>query len=169
MSTHGGDYLRIEGYRRAAIALSDALKEEDRAEEALAYPFVYCWRHTVELQIKMLIEDSAALHGDPLPEALHRTHSITALWTIAERYVKRSFPTDPSADTTVPARILGQLAQIDPDGVVLRYARTAAGRPTLPKDVWVELEPFHTAMLNLSAYFDGAIEGTSALAECQPY
>lgn len=168
-SAQGGDYLRIRGYRQAAMALSEILKKGDRVDEALAYPFVYCWRHHVELQIKKFIEDSVALHGDPLPEDVHKTHSIGALWNIAEEYIKKSFPNDSSADTTVPGKIIGQLAQIDPDGMVLRYARTASGQPTLKKAVWVELEPFHTAMLNLSAYFNGAIEGTSALSDCQPY
>lgn len=168
-SAQGGDYLRIRGYRRAAMALSEILKKGDRVDEALAYPFVYCWRHHVELQIKKFIEDSVALHGDLLPEDVHKTHSIGALWNFAEKYIKKSFPKDSSADTTVPGKIIGQLAQIDPDGMVLRYARTASGQPTLKKAVWVELEPFHTAMLNLSAYFNGTIEGTSALSDCQPY
>lgn len=168
-SAQGGDYLRIRGYRQAAMAISEILKEGYRTDEALAYPFVYCWRHHIELQIKKLIEDSVALHGDPLPEVVHNTHSIGALWEIAKKYIEKSFPRDSSADTKIPARIIGQLAQIDPDGMVLRYARTASGQPTLRKAVWVELEPFHTAMLNLSAYFNGAIEGTNALSDSQPY
>lgn len=84
-------------------------------------------------------------------------------------YIAKSFPDDPSADPRVPARIITQLAQIDPDGLTLRYARTSAGAPTLSNPIWVELQPFHTAMRNLSAYVEGAIDGTSWLAENLPY
>lgn len=168
-STRSGEYERAEGFRLAAETLADALDRGGPGVEPLVYPFVYCWRHHIELQVKTVIVDSAELYGDHLPSWLNSTHSIAKLWNVAADYIAKSFPDDSSADPRTPKRIITQLAQIDPDGLTLRYARNRAGAPTLRNPIWLELRPFHTAMRNLSAYFDGVIAATDCLAENLPY
>jgi len=168
-SAYGGDYRRAEGFRKAAMVLADRLSHGQRDDEVLVYPFVYCWRHHLELLLKQLITDSAALYGDSLPADLNSTHSIGALWTRAKPYIQKTFPDDPTSDTKIPDRIVGQLAQIDPHGMTLRYARTPSGKPTGGKTpIWVEIERFSTALLNFSMYLEGAIMGTSYYADAQP-
>lgn len=94
--------------------------------------------------------------------------TLASLWASAKPYIRETFPTDPTADTAIPDRIIGQLAAIDPDGMTLRYARTSTGKPTGTKPIWVEIEKFSTSLLNLSMYLEGAIEGTYYFADAKP-
>lgn len=167
-SDRGGDYKRIEGYRLGAIELARAIKDGGRNEEPLVFPFIHCWRHHLELQLKILVTDSANLYADALPDDLTGTHSLAKIWGYAKPYILRTFSNDSSADTRVPDRIIAQFSQIDPDGVAPRYARTVTGRPSVRRELWIEIEPFHTSMLNLSSYLTGAIEGTAWLHDAQP-
>lgn len=66
-SAYGGDYRRAEGYRKAAMVLADKLSHGQRDDEVLVYPFVYCWRHHLELLLKQLITDSARCMATPCP------------------------------------------------------------------------------------------------------
>ena len=168
-STFSADYRRADGFRDAAIVLAEKLRQKDSEMDALVFPFVYCWRHHIELHLKMLIKDSAEAYGQPLPKNFSSTHSLTSLWGVARDYIGRTFPNDPTAAAEVPNKIISQLAAIDPDGIALRYARTSTGNLTTASPAWIEVKPFHSAMLNLSSYLEGAIEGTSELASARDY
>lgn len=163
-----GEYRRVEGYKLSACLLAERLQEGGHGDESLLYPFALCWRHHLELQMKMLISDSAAAYGEREPNDLSRTHSLGALWGWAKPYILRTFPDDDSANTTVPDRIIGQLVDIDPDGAAFRYAKRVNGTSTVPRPISIDIGPFHQALLGLSSYFNGAIEGTSWLADQQP-
>lgn len=167
-SSPSGDFRRADGYRRAALVLADELSHGLRDEETLVYPFVYCWRHHLELMLKMLIKDSAELYGRPLPENLSKTHSLASLWASVKPYIRESFPDDPTADTTIPDRVVGQFANIDPHGMTLRYAHTPEGKPTGATPRRVEIMQFSQALLNFSKYIEGAIEGTYYLTDARP-
>ena len=168
-SVFSADYRRADGFRDAAVVLAEKLRQEGSEMDALVFPFVYCWRHHIELYLKILIKDSAEAYGQPLPRNFSATHSLASLWGVARDYIGRTFPNDPTANAEVPNRIIGQLAAIDPDGIALRYARTSTGKLTTASPAWIEIEPFHSAMLNLSSYLEGAIEGTSELASARDH
>lgn len=64
----------ITGYARAAELIADQVISNERDQNTLIYPFVMCWRHYIELQLKTLI-GLASLYLDE-PHMPMRSHSI---------------------------------------------------------------------------------------------
>ena len=62
------DYAYAEGYSRAARLLADYVIREKWDTDFLVYPIAFLYRHSIELQLKRLIPDSAFLADVALSE-----------------------------------------------------------------------------------------------------
>ena len=158
------DLLHISGYRLAAKKLATEIQAGPRENESLIYPFAHCWRHHIELQMKTFLHIAAPMVGEPLPGNINQTHSLGRLWALVRLCIPRIFPDDPSADTRIPDRLIGQLVDLDADGATFRYAHTASGDATIKKPTSLAVQKFDASLENLSAYFTGAIEGAAYLS-----
>lgn len=68
----------VGGYWKAADVILEHVAETGRDQDKLIYPYLMCWRHYVELQLKNLI----LLAGKYLRESIQlpRTHRLDILW-----------------------------------------------------------------------------------------
>lgn len=114
---------RIMGYRRAAEILATAMLADSRNIrdlDTVIFPFVACWRHYVELQLKSLITQCQELLG--LPITRRGGHNIEQLWSELRSLLVQAYPGEEKRDLSIVGRLLKQFAQMDPDNQDFRYA-----------------------------------------------
>jgi hypothetical protein len=117
------------GYVEAAKRLAASFKSQP-IDDTILMPFMYLWRHAVELSLKQQIKLAARLRRangeqdevlDPerLRGWLNRTHSMRALATeLAGHFAQLDLPEMPK-DTS---RALSWLIEADPNGQTFRYS-----------------------------------------------
>ncbi|WP_282777453.1 hypothetical protein [Nocardia sp. CC201C] len=161
-----GLYGRIYGFRRAAEILHEKLmaNRSVRDLDTVVFPYATCWRHHIELQLKSLLAQLRALSDLP-PEARHH-HKIDQLWADTKKLALEHFP-DEKTDIAKVSKVIGQLAQFDPDGQEFRYSHRRDGSETLPGIGRINLETFHEAMLGVANYLDATDTAVSETLSMQ--
>jgi hypothetical protein len=118
-----------EGYRRAASLIVDAILEGRHLghPDTLLYPVVFLYRHSLELQLKLLV--AAGMYhqdGEIDFKRLHTTHRLDHLWERGKRLLLEIRPD--AADDASPIAHLDPLVQelhdIDLGGQAFRYSLT---------------------------------------------
>ncbi|MBF6060467.1 hypothetical protein IU500_06700 [Nocardia terpenica] len=155
---------RIMGYRRAAELLYEAMvtSHSIRDLDTVVFPHVACWRHFVELQLKVLVGKLRALSA--LPAEARKHHKIDQLWNEVRNLILEHHPGERD-DLENVTRVILQLAQMDPDGQEFRYATRTDGTPALPATDRINLTAFHNAMVGVANYLDAADTGYGELLD----
>lgn len=122
-----------EGYRRAASLIVDAVLQGRllRHPDTLVCPVVFLYRHSLELQLKLLV--AAGMYhqeGEVDFTWLHRTHRLDHLWERGKRLLLEIRPE--AADDASPIAHLDPLVQelhdVDLGGQAFRYSLTKDAR-----------------------------------------
>lgn len=146
----------VSGYRKAAGVLVTHIAETGHSQDTLAYPFLLCWRHYVELQLKAIGILLQRLMGRPVE--IQKTHKIKLLWERTQQLLKQAGfgdldPADAQAQASVD-RVLRQLDELDPSSEHFRYPVTNNGGGTLPGLDRLHLRRFHEAMTGAANFLD---------------
>lgn len=150
-----GLYGRIQGFRRAAEILYNTMRADQsvRDLDTVVFPYLTCWRHHIELQLKSILAQLRVMCDMPAKAAHH--HKIDQLWVETQKIIATEFP-DEKDDLVNVGRLIRQLSKIDPDGQEFRYAYRRDGSDTLPDVDRINLLEFHEAMLGVAQYLDAA-------------
>ena len=151
----GSDRLRASGFQRAAEVIFEEIAA-GRDQDLLVYPFAFCWRHHLELELKSLIRAAAHLLGEPLSDATKdelKGHRLGPLWALCRPLLERIDPRAAADYGTVGGQ-LSELHQIDPAGDAFRYAITNAGKPWLAsvKAGQIAVDRFHRVCEGLATF-----------------
>lgn len=157
----GNAYGRAEGYRRAANVLLEHLMGRAIDVDFLVYPFAHCWRHHIELQLKLLLPELRRLQEEDPPEDNDFGHRLSMLWDRVRKLLRAAFPADSAAEIKVVTRVIGQLHQLDPNGESFRYFKTSNGRLALKGHNVVDLATFHDSLAGVSSFLDAALMQTT--------
>ena len=147
----------IGGYWKAASLIVAHIGATGRDQDYLVYPFLMCWRHHVELQLKNLIIQCQRCKR--VEVEFPRTHKIEALWSRTRKLLDEVYPDDDRARLDDVERVLTQLQGFDPTSEHFRYPVTAQGRPTLEALPRVHMRLFHEAMEGVAHYLDATDTG----------
>lgn len=149
-----GDQGRIVGFRRAAEILAESILTgvDYRDMDTVAYPYLACWRHYVELQLKHLIAQCQTFLGKPVQR--RGGHKIDQLWSELVPLLAAARPDEEASDRRVVGRLIEQLSALDPDNQEFRYARRRDGTPTLADVPHLDIANFHQAMLGAANYLE---------------
>jgi hypothetical protein len=147
-------YGYILGYRRAADVLVSHIANTGSYQDTVVYPYVMCWRHYVELELKTLIVlFQRFLRKDV---EIKRTHRIDLLWSELRRLFEESGLVKADAALAEVDEVLRQLHQLDPTSEHFRYPVVASGGTgTLPGLRTLNLRRFHEAMETAANCLDG--------------
>lgn len=147
----------VLGYRRAAGLIVHHVAEAGRGQDTLVYPFLMCWRHCLELQLKV----NAQLLQSWLrvPSEVQRTHKLDVLWRKVRPLIERAFKNGSAADLDNAERIILQLKAFDPTSEHFRYPISSDGTDTLRAFARVHLGRFHDAMEGVANLLDGVDAG----------
>ncbi|OZM76662.1 hypothetical protein [Pseudonocardia sp. MH-G8] len=147
------------GYQKAAEILSQAMLDAHPSErDTLVFPWLMCWRHYVELELKYMLQLCEGALQSPEKNRAH--HKILQLWQELKPLLVRLRPTDETAEITIVNRLITELASLDPDSMHSRYSNLKDGTPTMRNVKPLDVVEFHNAMSGMAAFFGGV---TSAI------
>ncbi|HKR82510.1 MAG TPA: hypothetical protein VJR27_05965 [Candidatus Saccharimonadales bacterium] len=147
----------IGGYWKAASLIVAQVAATGRDQDYLVYPFLMCWRHHVELQLKNLIIQCQRCKR--VEVEFPRTHKIGLLWEQTRTLLEEIFPTEDADHLDDVERVLRQLQGFDPTSEHFRYPVTKNGAPTLEALPRVHMRLFHEAMESVAHYLDAVDTG----------
>jgi hypothetical protein len=122
--------------------------ETPGGSNALLPPYLFLWRHHIELQLKSVLEllanaraEAETATGLCLPRDLFSgvqgEHSLLRLWNLVRPRAEAVWGNDkhlwplPSMKPTEVSDLIRQLHAIDPSGQGVRYDRDKKGNPTM--------------------------------------
>jgi len=151
-------HLYLLGYRRAAELLLPELIT--RSNEQLVFPFLFLWRHHIELYLKFLIELAPRDQGKT--GKVEKVHTLTDLWNSLRPLLE---PDMLDSDLAAVQQIVLDLHDVDPRSTEARYAdgETPTGLVESLAKVPDGFNPEHFAavMTKVSDLFDGIKMGYS--------
>lgn len=155
----------VGGYWKAADVIFDRVVTTGRDQDMLVYPYLMCWRHFVELQLKSLILLSCKYLGDTVE--IPRTHRLDVLWRIVRKRLERAWPEpdDDNRSLDEAGRIILQLDSFDPTSEHFRYPLLNSGTETMQTLGRIYLPSFHEAMSGVAAMLDAVDTGLRVMAD----
>ena len=153
----------VGGYWKAADVIFERVVETGRDQDGLVYPYLMCWRHFVELQLKNLILLSRKYLREPIE--LPRTHRLDVLWRLVRACLERAWPDDDHHDLDEAGRIVLQLDGFDPTSEHFRYPILKNGSETMTSLGRIYMPSFHEAMSGVAAMLDAADTGLRVMTE----
>jgi hypothetical protein len=122
----------VSGCWKVAGLIAAHVAETGHDQDTLTYPFLMCWRHYVELQLKALITLLEKYHREPVP--MPKMHRIDHLWRVTRPLLERAFPGDEKDEdgTRHAQRLLMQLHELDSTSEHFRYQFRKMGPTHLP-------------------------------------
>ncbi|MFG2071256.1 hypothetical protein [Nonomuraea maritima] len=147
----------VEGYRLAAQAIVNQAKAAGHANDSLIFPFLMCWRHYVEIQLKSLINlmQRGLGHEVDVPG----THNLAKLWERSESLLAETDAFGDDKSTRHVRRLILQLHALDPTAQEARYPITTKGLPTFNKVSRLDMRAIHVAMEGVAKYLTGTDVG----------
>jgi hypothetical protein len=148
----------VKGYWKGAEVIVAHVASTGREQDYLVYPFLMCWRHYVELQLKGLIGLVRRYNRESIE--LPKTHKLDHLWRVARLLLEQAVPDgDEKKDLDNIERVLLQLHSFDPTSEHFRYPVRNDGTETLKALGRVHLRRFHEAMDGVAHFLDAADTG----------
>lgn len=143
------------GYWKGAEVIAAHVASAGRDQDYLVYPFLMCWRHYIELQLKVLIGLMRTYRREPME--LPKNHVIDHLWRVARPLLSEAFPDDDEKkDLDNAERVLMQLHSFDPTSEHFRYPARKDGTETLATLDRIHIRRFHETMDGVAHILDGA-------------
>lgn len=159
------DEARISGFRKSAEILADSFIQDSTHKDldTIVFPYITCWRHYMELHIKYLIGQFQNFLGKSVQ--LRGGHKVDQLWSELEALLKEAELSETREERRNANRIIGQLAELDPDSQNFRYWERRDGTQPLANVLHIDLPNFHQVMLGVANYLS-AIE-TAIYVQCE--
>lgn len=154
----------VKGYWKGAEVIAAHVVSTGRNQDCLVYPFLMCWRHYVELQLKVLIILVRRYRHETAE--IPKTHKIDQLWRVARPLLEQASPDD-NDDLDNTERILLQLHNFDPTSEHFRYPIKKDGTETLTELGRVHMRHFHEAMDGVAHLLDAADTGIREMINSQ--
>lgn len=167
--------IRAAAFKDAAAVLAEtiAARSGSRPElDLLAYPFLFCWRHYVELELKQLIRSARRLL-EVEPDPKHKPHHhLRDLWTECSGLLERIDDRNPD-DYRNAGRLILELDALDPDGQHFRYALTTATKKRPPTATLAGIDELaidrvHAALMGLATFLEAAEAQIDDLTQAFP-
>jgi len=155
----------VGGYRKAAGIILQDVARTGRNQDYLIYPFLMCWRHYVELQLKMLVSLLQRYRLEP-SEVL-KTHKLNLLWSRTRKLLEEAVPEEDQTTLDNVERVLLQLHSFDPTSEHFRYPVNTQGAETMTNLPRIDMSAFHDAMDGVANYLDAADTGLRVMIDQQ--
>jgi hypothetical protein len=125
-----GGWLRYaEGYRRGAALMVEHVNRNNRDQDFLVFPIVFCYRQYLELMMKYLIREGG--HLLDLNEDFAKSHNLLKLWEACRSILEQVSPDEPTEQLDAVTEGIEQLSAIDPLSEAFRYPEDRKGGPSL--------------------------------------
>jgi len=147
------NYRLVRGYKRAGDILIEHALADRYDRDNLIFPALFSYRHYIELVLKAIIEN----HGNFAHVSLKKkNHQLSELWTLFTK-ISTAFGHDCSTEDVAAVGVcVEELAKIDGNAQVFRYATDKKGNTTLLSHDWIDLVWLRVVMNGIENFFECA-------------
>lgn len=156
--------VMMNGYREAANMLVERATEHRSDGDSLLYPIIFCYRHSLELELKYVLV-TYGRHAGEGPD--WQNHDLDRLWPSVRRVIEYFDPDpDPSETAALSAveECIAEFAKIDAGSFTFRYPVNRNGQPIEVSFDRLNLaqlrdtmEGIHNFFMGLDGYLDDCV------------
>lgn len=141
----------IRGYHRAADLLVAEAEATAYLRPKLIYPIVFCYRHSLELALKQLLEDYGH-HAGHTPE--FRSHQLAAIWARCREVIEHFNQGADPAPLDAIAKLIEEFADVDPGSFAFRYTSDTKGRLLDIRINWIDLSDLRAVVAGVHNFLE---------------
>jgi hypothetical protein len=139
----------LAGYRQAAQLIAAYVVDNKQHQDTLVYPFVFCWRHYIELALKQISHESNPardLHG----------HGMMRIWKEARPILLHTLRLSEEVTASIDDMIVA-IQEIDITGQTFRYAISNKGERHLSDQTLLNISDFNIILCSIADIFDNCL------------
>jgi hypothetical protein len=141
----------LDGYMLAGKTLISTCEERSLNAHDVIYPILFCYRHSLEVAMKWIINAYGRAAGVSPPDS---NHDLLRLWKSCKAVIAfSSGHNDPA--TAVVEQIIKDFDDIDHAGEAFRYSTTKKGVVFPLPDKPIDLRNLRDVMKGVQGFFDG--------------
>ncbi len=145
--------LMLKGYFRAGHVLVDKCRENLNEGHTLVYPILFCYRHALEMVMKLTLDSYGHHFGvsTPMPD-----HNLWRLWESCKAIFSQIDNESAAVDTSIVEKRLKEFHELDTRAEAFRYPVNKQGTLIpLPCEA-IDLINLRDVMEGLENFFSGA-------------
>jgi hypothetical protein len=147
--------LYVNGYKQAADALVEHVKQTRGDQDTLVFPIVFLYRQYLELRLKQLIRDGCQLFDQSA--SFPKKHELDRLWAECRPILSKLESPVPTSDLEAVDEAIAQFCAVDPTSQAFRYPTDKEENPSLPADLrYINLRNLAEVMERIGSFFDAA-------------
>ena len=152
----GDDWeLYVIGYKQAADALVDYVKQTHLHQDTLVFPVVFLYRQYLELRLKQLLRDGFQLLDQSA--RFPKTHQLGRLWAGCRPMLSRVEPAVSESELEAVDEAIAEFTAVDPTSQAFRYPTDREGKRSLAADLrYINLRNLAEVMERIANFFDSA-------------
>ena len=144
--------IYARGFRFGADVLAEHIFRTGNGLDTLIFPLAFCYRHNLELSMKIILHDGWQLLDDArVVPKIHRLHD---LWPSCRKIAEQVWPEGDRAVLATMTKLVNELSCVDSEGYEFRYSESKDGRTSLNGITHINIENFVNVVTKMSCLVD---------------
>ncbi|NNA02254.1 hypothetical protein [Pseudomonas lundensis] len=153
-------------YKDATDGLVEAMANRQVPLDSGIYPLLFLYRHSLELQFKLMLNRARALTGrEP---KVYDKHRLMPLWSELRHLLNELGLECSDANANAAHQFIRQLADADPDSMAFRYATTNSGKDHLPDVTHINIRHLREVLNSVFVWLNGTYSWIGEMEQGQP-
>lgn len=140
-------------YKDAADSLVEAMANRQVPPDSAIYPLLFLYRHTLELQLKLMLKSARSLTGKESKN--YDKHPLMPLWSELRHLLKELGLERSDVEANAVHGFIRQLHDIDPESMAFRYAMTNSGKDHLPDVTHINIRHLREVLNSVFVWLNG--------------
>ncbi|MGX9569372.1 hypothetical protein [Pseudomonas sp. CFBP 5748] len=140
-------------YKDAADGLVEAMANRQVPLDSGIYPLLFLYRHSLELQFKLMLQSARALTGKKSKN--YDKHPLMPLWSELRHLLMGLGLERSDANANAVHEFIRQLDDVDPDSMAFRYATTKSGKAHLPDVTYINIRHLREVLNSVFVWLNG--------------
>ncbi|WP_238340244.1 hypothetical protein [Pseudomonas sp. SWRI18] len=153
-------------YKDAADGLVEAMANRQVPLDSGIYPLLFLYRHSLELQFKLMLTSARALTGKE--PKVYDKHRLMPLWSELRHLLNELGMEHSDANANAAHQFIRQLDDADPDSMAFRYAMTNNGKDHLPDITHINIRHLREVLNSVFVWLHGTYSWIGEMEQDQP-
>lgn len=153
-------------YKDAADGLVEAMANRQVPLDSGIYPLLFLYRHSLELQFKLMLNTARALIGKE--PKIYDKHPLMPLWSELRHLLMELGLERSDANAHAVHEFIRQLNDADPDSMAFRYATTKSGKDHLPNVTHINIRHLRAVLNSVFVWLNGTYNWMGEMEQGHP-
>lgn len=120
-----------DGFKEAADAVVAHALEQPSHPDRFLFPIAFMYRHSLEVELKILHRKASHLTTTPLPNKGLNTHDLVRIWQLVRRMIEQVWPQGNRQELDRVEQVIRDFQDADPRAQAFRYEVDTKGEENL--------------------------------------